>query len=112
MNYFQERLEFKAQNKMCVDLYFYYRTALYNIAEDLDSTEIEKLKQEAINMVPNIIPALRKVTSMYDFLDVLEKRLLISHHSSDIFLVMLERINRSDLGIFIKEFSGKSFSFI
>ncbi|XP_076088763.1 caspase-8-like isoform X2 [Mytilus galloprovincialis] len=57
-------------------------------------------------MVPNIIPALRKVTSMYDFLDVLEKRLLISHHSSDIFLVMLERINRSDLGIFIKDFSG------
>ncbi|VDH91685.1 Hypothetical predicted protein [Mytilus galloprovincialis] len=83
-----------------------FRTALYNIAEDLDSTEIEKLKQEAINMVPNIIPALRKVTSMYDFLDILEKRLLISHHSSDIFLVMLERINRSDLGIFIKDFSG------
>ncbi|XP_076088210.1 caspase-6-like isoform X2 [Mytilus galloprovincialis] len=83
-----------------------FRTALYNIAEDLDSTEIEKLKQEAINMVPNIIPALRKVTSMYDFLDILEKRLLISHHSSDIFLVMLERINRSDLGIFIRDFSG------
>ncbi|XP_071150505.1 caspase-8-like [Mytilus edulis] len=83
-----------------------FRTALYNIAEDLDSTEIEKLKQEAINMVPNIIPALRKVTSMYDFLDILEKWLLISHHSSDIFLVMLERINRSDLGIFIRDFSG------
>lgn len=83
-----------------------FRTALYNIAEDLDSKEIEKLKQEAIDMVPNIIPALRKVTSMYDFLDVLEKRMLISHHSSDILLVMLERINRSDLGIFIKEFSG------
>lgn len=97
---------------MCVDVNFYYRTALYNIAEDLDSTEIEKLKQEAINMVPNIIPVLRKVTSMYDFLDILEKRLLISHHSSDIFLVMLERINRSDLGKFIRDFSGKSLSFI
>ena len=96
-------------DKTTVDL---NRKALFNVAQDLSTEEVDKLIAIAKNRLPNIAPAIRKLNKMeahsraYGLFDIMEQRKVISSKNCSLLYQMLKHIKRTALHKYIECFTG------